>query len=765
MKKILFSLSLVFSFLIGIAQENYSNNVEKQVIVVPNERMEDMTTSFIEGNNAKIVKYFEHLNWYLVELPETTNQDSFIKLCKDFSFIKTVYKDEIMVYERDFIPNDPQFTSQWFLRQTNDKDINADLAWDSIPSNNVPTKVAVFDGGIDITHEDLVGNIVTPFNAVTNSFSNGELVDPINDRHGTACSGTIAAVTNNGVGISSVGNNKVKVMPINIMTYITPTGSFGTSTSIQINAINAAISQECVAISMSYGGSGYSQALNDAFTLAKNQSREGKGLFICASTGNNYSSSTIKYPASYSAVYGIGATTSSDLRASFSNYGNIVDISAPGATILTTDLTGTNGYNSGNYASVSGTSFSCPITAAAGALILYKNPNLTESQVMNILASTAEKVGGYEYIYNSSYPLSTRSNELGYGRINLFEAIKITPLVGNPIITPPIPEHNVVIYNCSISNNSPLLGSEIVITTFQKTTAPSLSEITPKVQYRLSNDNIWSSDDIILGTDTSYIGNGVEFNMESITYTIPNNLPTGGKYILIKGNFDDSVSESTLIDNNCSIYFVVTNPGATGTDLESIWLNSGLVTCNNTTGSSTRFRFKNTGSVPIVSFTYKVTWEDCPQPSYPSYYNCTVSSGPTFSQNPINPNGFSSTFQFNTCIGLCGLSSNPFTLIPLNTTKNLKLEILTVNGQPGDSFLGNNVAYFPVTRISCSTNSSNNFEEPLEDSTEVEEPKIKIYTITGSLVDSDKIEYLPQGIYIVQYIYSDHTISSKFFKN
>jgi hypothetical protein len=305
------------------------------------------------------------------------------------------------------------------------------------------------------------------------------------------------------------------------------------------------------------------------------------------------------------------------------------------------------------------------------------------------------------------------------------------------------------------------LGSNLVITTYQKTTAPSLSQITPKVQYRLSNDNIWSSDDIVIGVDTSFVGGGVESEMETISFTLPTTMTTGGKYIIMKSNFDGSVSESTTIDNTCSVYIVVTNPGASGVDLQAFWFNTGLVTCNNSTGSATTFRFKNTGSVPIVSYTYKVTWEGCPQVGWPSYFSCTVNSGPTPLDNPINPNGFSSTYTFNTCIGSCGLASNPFTLIPLNTTKNLKLEILTVNGQSGDSFLGNNVAYFPVTRVSCSTNTINGEEFSEEVETKIEEPIVKIYTITGALLDVNRIEELSAGIYVIKFIYPDRTETVK----
>jgi subtilisin family serine protease len=754
MKKLIFLITLLITSVLSHAQ------VEKQLIVVPEKSQVDMMEAFLDANQVKVLQHYDQLGWYLVKLSDDHTQDSFIRLCKDFSFIAKVYKDEEMTYSRDYVPNDTQFSSQWYLRQTTDKDIDADLAWDSIPTNNTPTIVAVFDGGIDISHEDLVGNLVTPFNAVTNQPSNGALIDPLYDRHGTACTGTIAAVTNNTLGVASVGNNKVKVMSVNIMTYITSGGSFGTTAAIQINAINAAIAQGCVAISMSYGGSSYSQALNDAFIIAKNQARNGKGLFICASTGNNSSGTITQYPASYSAVYGIGATTSADLRASFSNYGNIVDISAPGASILTTDLTGTNGYSTTNYASVSGTSFSCPITAAAGALLIYKNTNLTEAQVMSVLASTAEKIGGYIYTYNANYPLSTRSNELGYGRINLFEAVKAVPLVGNPIITPPTPQHNITITNCNVNNTAPLLGSTITITVTQRTTAPNLETISPKIQYRLSNDNLWSADDVIIGTDTSYIGNGIESEIETIIYNIPSNTSAGARYILIKGNYDNNITETTNIDNNCSVYIVLSNPGSTGVDLQAFWLNPGLTTCNNTTGSATTFRFKNTGSVPIVSFTARVYWENCPQTGWPTYYSCNVSNVNTniFGGVNIQPNGLSGSFTFNTCIGSCGLASNPFTIIPLNTTRNLILEILTVNGQSGDSFIGNNTAIFPVTRVACSTNTTNG------DIIELEEPTIKIYTITGMLLDINKIEYLSSGIYIIHYEYSDHVDIEKIIK-
>lgn len=752
MKKFL-SILLVLVCFVARSQDIF--NVSKHAIVDVKDRSAFL--AFANANRLEILNFYDHLGWFLVQLDSSVSYSEFEKRMIEMSFVNRVFPDEIQTYSREYIPSDPSFNSQWYLKQLSDKDIDADQAWDSIPINNVPVKVAVFDGGIDISHEDLVGNIVTPFNAVTNSFSNGEFVNSF-DRHGTACSGTIAAVTNNGVGVASVGNNKVKVMPVNIMSSLSSGGSFSTTSAIQINAINAAIAQGCVAISMSYGGGSYSAALDAAFQSAKTVARNGKGLFICASTGNDFSGTAVKYPASYSAVYGIGATTSSDVRAGFSNFGTIVDISAPGSSIFTTDVSGANGYNTGNYASVSGTSFSCPITAAAGALLIYKNQDLTEFAVMQILASTAEKVGGYIYSINPQWSYSTRSNELGYGRINLFEAIKVTPLVGNPVIDPPTPVHNFFVSNCTVSNIAPTVGTTVTITTQQKTNTPTLSQVTPTLQYRWSSDNVWSSNDVVIGEDQSTLGGGIESESETITFTVPTTAGTG--FILIRANFNDAVTEVTNIDNVCSIQLTLINPGSSGTDLRVYYLNSQIVTCGTNTGSTgATIRFQNTGSVPIGSFTYRYRWEGCPIAGTPTFFNCNnITTSEGWLTNPIAPGSLSGTYQHNFCIANCGLSGSPYNIIQVGNTRNLIVEILSVNGVTGDDFAGNNTAVIPVTRISCTNSVDSQLVEEQE-----EQPAIKIYTVTGQLMDFTNPKYLSTGIYIIHYIYSDHIIKDKIF--
>ncbi len=186
--------------------------------------MESQAQSFIKENNAEIVANFEQLGWYVVLLPENLTQDSFVRSSKDLPFIKEVYKDQRVEMKLDYIPNDVEFSQCWHLRQTSDKDIDADEAWDLVPATNPTVSVAMFDGGLDLTIPDFVGNTTNPFNAV-NSTTNIPYVNA-EDKHGTTCSGTIAAVTNNSIGVSSVGNNKVKVMPVNIMSQVFSGGGF-----------------------------------------------------------------------------------------------------------------------------------------------------------------------------------------------------------------------------------------------------------------------------------------------------------------------------------------------------------------------------------------------------------------------------------------------------------------------------------------------------------------------------------------------------------
>ena len=743
-------LLLCFIAHVGFSQ-NLFNDVSKQIMLVPTPGQEASLVNFVSESNSEIVLHFKELNWYLIKIPDEVTQDEYLSYCKDKNFIKSSYKDEVMEYTREYIPSDVNFNLAWHLKQSNDKDIDADEAWDLVSNNGGYTTVAVLDGGFEPTHEDLAGNWNNMFNAVTNLPYNGAFANS-NDKHGVACAGTIAAVTNNGLGIASVGNNLVQVMPINIMSGVYSGGSFNTSSAIQINAINAAMANTtCVAISMSYSGSSYNQALNDAFIMARTTARGGKGILCFASSGNGYSGTATNYPAWYSSVWGVGATGAADTRSSFSNYGQICDISAPGSSIITTDRIGSEGYSTtSSYATVSGTSFSCPITAGCAALVAYRNSSLTADQIMAILAQSCEKVGGYVYNIDSNFPYSTRSNELGYGRVNLKNAILLTEDNGGGT-PPPITDHDLLVSNLVVSPQTALYGSTVTISCVQMTMTPNLSSVNSVIEYRYSSNTIWGdSDDIFIGRDTTTLGGGVLSGGENISFTIPNS--SGTKYFLIKANSDNSIVETNYSNNISQITFMPIDPNIALSDLGvqfSIPTSTNIVLTPTQISLNFRWIFTNTGTVPITSFIYERRWVNCSGGSFS--FQCVSSSSWTGNLLPgqsVTLPGTNSFISTNTCPQLMGTGSS-VCYVPAGGSNIYRTTILSVNGSTGDYNPTNNV-------LDCNLSRLNAAEEGLNISS-VDPTYIEIYTVTGSLLDKAKWDELPSGIYLVKEVYPDET--------
>ena len=182
MKKFIFLLFVSLCHMFAYGQYDLSKNIDRQVMVVPQKGMESQTQAFIQRSNAKIVANFEQLGWYVVLLPENLTQDSFVRSSKDLPFIKEVFKDQKVEMKLDYIPNDAEFNQCWHLKQSTDKDIDADEAWDLVPDGNPSVSVAMFDGGLDLTIPDLAGNTTNPFNAV-NSTTNIPYVNSF-DKHG-----------------------------------------------------------------------------------------------------------------------------------------------------------------------------------------------------------------------------------------------------------------------------------------------------------------------------------------------------------------------------------------------------------------------------------------------------------------------------------------------------------------------------------------------------------------------------------------------------
>lgn len=146
-------------------------------------------------------------------------------------------------------------------------------------------------------------------------------------------------------------------------------------------------------ISMSFSMGQSSPGLQAAVQYALS-----KNVIMIASSGND-GLKTLVYPASYGGVQGIGSSTSTDLRSSFSNYGSgVVTFAAPGEGVITT-------YPGGNYAAGWGTSFSTPMVAGAAALVLQARPASKPGDITNALSKTKQ------------------ISDMGYGRIDLYQSL------------------------------------------------------------------------------------------------------------------------------------------------------------------------------------------------------------------------------------------------------------------------------------------------------------------------------------------------------
>jgi thermitase len=212
--------------------------------------------------------------------------------------------------------------------------------------------------------------------------------------HGTTVAGTIAAASDNGIGVAGVSWQS-RIMPL----VVVDENDFAAYSNIA-EAIRYAADRNIRVINISIGGARQSATLQNAVDYAWS-----KGALIFAPAMNN-GTSTLYYPAACNHVMSVSATDSYDHLASFSNYGNWIAIAAPGTNILTT----TNG---GGYGYSSGTSLSSPIVAGVAALSLAINPSLTNIQLVSLLEQSADDIGDSGY-----------DNSFGWGRVNAFRTVE-----------------------------------------------------------------------------------------------------------------------------------------------------------------------------------------------------------------------------------------------------------------------------------------------------------------------------------------------------
>ncbi len=368
----------------------------------------------------------EHL-----KLPEGMDVETALKKMQANPAVE--YAEPNYTYRITAVPNDTYFNLLWGLHNTGqnvngtvgkaDADIDAVEAWDR-NTGRPDVVVAVIDSGVLTSHPDLAGNIwVNPGEIPGNGIDddlNG-LVDDVygydfvfNDNvpndangHGTHVAGTIAAVGNNGVGVTGVSWN-AKIMVLRAF----DKEGLG-SLSAELNSILYATSKGAHVINNSWGGSNYAQSLKDAIDASP-------AVVVCAA-GNGGSDgigdnndSVPHYPSNYASanIIAVAATDQNDALAYFSNYGpSTVDVAAPGVNVLSTT-------NDGNYNYKSGTSMATPHVSGLAALLWgYSWSSTTENRVLaagDIIARIKTTVD----------PLSSLSGLIATGgRINAARAL------------------------------------------------------------------------------------------------------------------------------------------------------------------------------------------------------------------------------------------------------------------------------------------------------------------------------------------------------
>lgn len=335
---------------------------------------------------------------YCLYFPATENVQQIIKDCEATGFFDYVEPDYI--YQADNVvstdqlllnnftllsgtPNDPYYSSQWYLEK-----IKCHLAWDSVLGNPAYT-VAIIDLGVNFQHEDLAATYAGGYD-----FQSNDTIPLPNaaDPWGTMYAGIAAAHTNNNLGIASVswgGRYLAYRCGDNGFIYISPV----------IGAVYDAVSKSASAIIFGFGGSSFSTSFNSAVQYAWQS-----GCILIGHAGSD-SYGQIRYPAGYDNVIAVTASDQNDYLVSNANYGNWIDVVAPGANMITTTI---NGYG---LAYTTAASIAC--VAGQVLLLKSKNPYLTNAQCVQKIFESCDSMPDPLYAQGM----------LGHGRINLFKML------------------------------------------------------------------------------------------------------------------------------------------------------------------------------------------------------------------------------------------------------------------------------------------------------------------------------------------------------
>ncbi|MDW8394839.1 MAG: S8 family serine peptidase, partial [Anaerolineae bacterium] len=392
---------------------------------------------------------------HVLRLPQRLPVEEVDRIAAQLSTLPEVEyaEPDAIMLPAQITPNDPQYNAQWHYFES--YGIDLPQAW-TITRGMTSTVVAVIDTG-HRPHADLAARIVGGYDFIADTFvsndGNGRDNDPSDPGdwvsanqcggthparnsswHGTHVAGTIGAITNNGVGVAGV-NWHARILSVRVL------GKCGGYTSDIVDGMRWAAglpvsgvpnnTTPAKVLNLSLGGSGscgatYQNAIN-AINAA--------GAIIVVAAGNSNADAANARPANCSGVITVGATNRSGVRASYSNYGSVVDISAPGGQtsptlnngVLSTLNSGTTAPGADSYAFYQGTSMAAPHVAGVVSLMVALRPYLNYTQTESILKATAKPFG--------SGHTCSGTTTCGAGIVNAYAALQVlSKLVFVPIV-------------------------------------------------------------------------------------------------------------------------------------------------------------------------------------------------------------------------------------------------------------------------------------------------------------------------------------------
>ncbi|MBU0573683.1 MAG: S8 family serine peptidase [Candidatus Margulisbacteria bacterium] len=366
--------------------------------------------------------------YFVLDVPEDADINSIIAELKENPHIENAQPS--LKYQISMLPDDPYYSSSGSWGQSYDdqwgmKTINAPGAWD-ITTGSSNVIVAVIDTGVDYNHPELSSCMWSNTDEIADNGidddGNGYIddvrgadfynrrTDPMDDHgHGTHCAGIISEAGNNGAGIAGLSWNS-KIMPLKALN----SEGYGWEEDLA-EAIIYAVDNGADVLSNSWGGWGNDELIDDAMAYAYSM-----GCVIVAAAGNDSNDVDLYGPANLDTVIAVASINHSNSRSYFSNWGDSIELAAPGEDVLSLRAAGTDMYGGGghivgtNYYRSDGTSMACPHVAGVAALVIANKPAFNNEQVRIAMQNSADDLGD-----------AGKDDYYGYSRVNAVRALGV----------------------------------------------------------------------------------------------------------------------------------------------------------------------------------------------------------------------------------------------------------------------------------------------------------------------------------------------------